>query len=325
MKRNVAKLTEKVKKTALSSDLDMVGIAPAEPFTGYRWETLSMRDPKLSMPGARSLVIVGVCDLNKLKKPDDTKLKGKIAWSYASGHEFNLEDELLPIKAALEGLGYRAQISPGGLANSTIPLKLAAKRAGLGWQGKNSLIITPEHGSWVSFGGLMTDAPLEFDAPSYESRCGKCRACMDACPTEAIQDPYIVNMSLCFDEILNTPGHIPNEMREKIGNRILSCDICQEVCPYNKKTLQKRMLTGNIAYEYELLKLLDMDERQFVRTFGSFNWSIDFITFKRNVLIALGNSGDRSAFKEVKKFMNHGDKILSDVSLWAQKRINHTE
>jgi epoxyqueuosine reductase QueG len=73
------------------------------------------------------------------------------------------------------------------------------------------------------------------------------------------------------------------------------------------------------------LKLLDMDERQFVRTFGSFNWSIDFITFKRNVLIALGNSGDRSVLKEVKKFMNHGDKILSDVSLWAQKRINHTE
>jgi len=315
------KLTEKVKKFALSSNFDMVGIAPAEPFAGYRWKTSSMRDPKLSMPEAKSLVIVGVCDLNKLKKSDDVGFKGKIARSYAAGHEFNLVDELFPLKKALEDLGYHTQISPGGIAESTIPLKLAATRAGLGWQGKHSLIITPDYGSWVTFGGLMSNAPLDYDTPCYKTKCGQCRACLDACPTEAIQEPYIVKMSACLDEILNTPGHISDDMKEKIGNRILSCDVCQEVCPHNARIQKKYKLSGNIPYECELSNLLKMDESQFERAFGQLNWSIDFITFKRNVLIALGNISDRSVLKAVKTSLIQGDEILGDVFQWVLRKL----
>lgn len=324
--RSFVILTEEVKRVAFSSGLDMVGISPAGPFTGYRWRTSKMRDPRISMPVAKSLVIVGVCDLKRLIKAEEFVLKGKIARSYAAGHEYNLVDELMPVKNALEDRGYQAQISPGGLAESTLPLKLAATRAGLGWQGKNSLVITPNYGSWVTFGGLITNAPLDYETPAYRTttRCGQCTACLDACPTGAIQEPYVVRMSACLDEILNTPGHIPDDVKEKIGNRILSCDICQEVCPYNTKTLKKYKLPGNTPYEYDLLNLLDMDESQFERAFGKLNWSIDLSTFKRNTLIALGNTGGRPALRSVKKFVTHGEEIIRDVSQWALNKINHS-
>jgi epoxyqueuosine reductase len=170
-------LTEKVKEVALLSGLDLVGIASADVFEGYRWGHLIMRNPKLSMPEVKSLVIVAVCDLKKLKEPQVTERKGKVARSYAVGHEYTLVDELSPIKELLEGYGHKAHISPNRLAQSMIPLKLAAVRAGLGWQGKHSVVITPEYGSWVTFGGLVTDAPLDMIAYIRQD-CGRCAACL---------------------------------------------------------------------------------------------------------------------------------------------------
>lgn len=162
------KLTERVKEVALSSALDLVGIASADSFEGYRWKDSIMRNPKLSMPEAKSLVVVGVCDLKKLRERQAVGLTGRVARSYAAGHEYCLVDELVPIEELLEDHGYQAQISPGSLAQSTIPLKLAAIRAGLGWQGKHSVVVTPEYGSWVTFGGLMTSAPLDYDMPLFD-------------------------------------------------------------------------------------------------------------------------------------------------------------
>lgn len=318
------KSTERLKEVALSSGLDLVGIASADSFEVYRWKDSVMRDPKLSMPEARFLVIVGVCDLKKLRESQAIGLTGRVARSYAAGHEYNLVDELIPIKEFLEDHGYQAQISPGSRALSTIPLKLAAVRAGLGWQGKHSLVITTQYGSWVTFGGLMTNAPLDYDLPLFNKNCGRCTACIDACPTGAIRTPYIVEMSVCLDEILNTPGYIPDDIKEKIGNRIISCDVCQEVCPYSIRILKKNMLTGKLPYEFDLLELLNLDERQFNIISGKLNWSININTFKRNVILALGNTGDKSVSKELDRFNVHKNKVIRNISNWALKKLHST-
>jgi len=233
-------------------------------------------------------------------------------------------DELLPIKRLLEDYGYQAYISPGSIASSSIPLKLAAVRAGLGIQGKHSVVITPEYGSWVSFGGLMTDAPLEYDKSLSDDICGKCNACIEACPMGAITAPYSVEMSACIDEILNTPGNIADDIKEKIGNRILSCDTCLEVCPHSKKTLNKMKLNGATPYEYELLELLNFEKKEFINKFSTLNWSIDFITFKRNVILALGNCGDSSIAKELEKYTAHENKVLRNTSQWALRKLRLT-
>ncbi|MFB0519493.1 MAG: epoxyqueuosine reductase [Acidobacteriota bacterium] len=316
------KLTEKVKEVGLSSGLDLVGIAPADSFEGYRWEDSVMRDPKLSMPEARSLVIVGVCDLKKLRAPQTIGLMGRVARSYAAGHEFDLVRELDPIKELLEAHGYQAHISPGSIAESTIPLKLAAVRAGLGWQGKHSVVITPEYGSWVTFGGLMTNAPLDYDTPLGDENCGRCTACIDACPMGAIQAPYIVEMSACIDDILNRPGHIPDEIKHKIGNRIISCDTCLEVCPHSAKVLKKTTFEGSLPYEFDCLELLNINEAQFNDIFGKLNWSIDIVTLKRNVILALGNSGDRLVWKELERYTLHESEVLQNMAQWALKKLH---
>ncbi len=290
-------LTQNIKELALKSDLDLVGFAPADPFEGYRWQDSVMRDPRLTMMDARSVVVVGVSELKFLR---ETKINGlicKVARSYAAGHEYNLVEDLNPIKHYLEEQGFKANISPGSIALSTIPLKLAAIRSDLGWQGKHSVVITKKFGSWVTFGGLITDAVLDYDTAMIHDGCGKCTRCMDACPTGAIKAPYIVDMSLCLDEILNTPGQIPDEIKSKIGNRILSCDTCLEVCPYSSKVLKRMPLAGSNPYRFDLLELANLNEQQFHERFGKLNWSIDFDTFKRNVLIAIGNETNKSSDK----------------------------
>ncbi len=315
-------LSEKIKKVALESGLDLVGITPADPFEGYRWKDSIMRDPRLTFPDARSLVVVGYCDLRTLKENGEIVLKGKVARSYAVGHEFSLIDELHPIKKVLEKHGYKVHISPGSMAQAAIPLKLAAVRAGLGLQGKHSVVITPEYGSWVTFGALMTNASLEYDEPLTDNICGKCTACIDACPMGAIKEPYIVDMSLCLDEILNTPGDIPDDTKEKIGHRILSCDNCLEVCPHSQKALKKALLQGIYPYEHNLLELLNYEQTEFEQMVNTLNWGLNFASFKRNVIIALGNSGDQSVAKELEKYTSHESEVLRETSQWALKKLN---
>jgi len=244
-----------------------------------------------------------------------------VARSYAVGHEYTLVDELSPIKELLEGYGHKAHISPNRLAQSMIPLKLAAVRAGLGWQGKHSVVITPEYGSWVTFGGLVTDAPLDHDRPISDKDCGRCTACLDNCPMGAIEAPYIVQMSTCLDRILDTPGPIADDIKDRIGNRIVSCDTCLEVCPHSAKILKKEKLMGSSPFEFDLLELLNLDEEQFRSIFGKLNWSMDFVTFKRNVILALGNSGDKSVSKDLERYTFHESEVLRDISNWALKKL----
>ena len=314
-------LTAQLKQFALVSGFDLVGIASAEPFDGYHWQDSVMRDPKLTMADARSTVVVGVSELKFLKESSVKEPTGHVARSYAAGHEYNLVDELIPLASFLEERGHKARISPGNIVESTIPMKLAAVRAGLGWQGKHSVIITPEFGSWATFGALLTDAPLSWDQPVIEKHCGDCTRCLDACPTGAIKTPYVVDMSLCLDEILNSKGCIPDDAKDKIGHRILSCDTCLEACPHSAKVLKRTTFNGSNPYRFPLLELLNLNEYAFKDLFGRRRWSIDLVHFKRNVIVGLGNSGDPSSIRTLKGYRENESAVLRDAAEWAVAKL----
>jgi len=306
---------------AKGSGLSLVGIAPAEPFAGYRWNHSLMRDPKQSIATAKSVIIAGVCEFDSLQETTIENLTGRFARSYAAGHEYNLVDELIPIKELLVKKGYKAEISPARIETSILPLKLAAVRAGLGWQGKHSVVITKEYGSWVTFGGIITDAPLDYDTTSTYNGCGKCTKCLDACPVGAIKEPYIVDMSLCLDLILETPGHITDELKLKIGNRVVSCDTCLEICPFNARVLKKIPLSGSNPFEFDLIELLNLNEDGFHEKFDKLKWGIDWLTFKRNVIIALGNTGGSSIIKYLSNYRKHFNPVVAETAEWAIQQI----
>jgi epoxyqueuosine reductase len=314
-------LSDQIRNVAKGSGLSLVGIAPAEPFEGFRWIHSLMRDPGLTICDAKSVILAGVCELSILQETAIGNLTGRFARSYAAGHEYNLVDELVPIKELLIKEGYKAEISPDRIETSTLPLKLAAVRAGLGWQGKHSVVITKEFGSWVTFGGIITDALLDYDTPLNYDGCGKCTKCMDACPVGAIKEPYIADMSLCLDMVLEVPGHIEDKIKLKIGNRVVSCDTCLEVCPFNSRILKKLPLSGSNPFEFNLIELLNLGEDEFHEKFDRLNWSIEWLTFKRNVLIALGNTGDSKVLKHLSDYKKHSDPVVAESAEWAIHQI----
>jgi epoxyqueuosine reductase len=281
-------LSDQIRNVGDRSGFILFGIAPAEPFEGYRWNQSLIRDPRLTISDAKSVILVDVCELSILRETTIGNLTGRFARSYAAGHEFNLVDELIPIKELLVKKGYKAEISPERIETSTLPLKLAAVRAGLGWQGKHSVVITKEYGSWVTFGGIITDAPLDFDAPLTYNGCGKCTKCIDACP---------------------------------LGNRVVSCDTCLEICPFNARILKKLPLSGSNPYEFDLIELLNLNEDGFHEKFDKLNWGIDWLTFKRNVIIALGNTGDSTDIKHLSKYQKHSDHVVAETAEWAIQQI----
>jgi epoxyqueuosine reductase len=212
---------------------------------------------------------------------------------------------------------------------SRVPLKMAAVRAGIGWQGKNSLILTEKSGSWITLSSLVVDAELESDDPSSKS-CGSCQACQRACPTQAIVGPGVINVNRCIDYLTCSSGSIPEELRSNIGNRLISCDRCQEVCPNNKPVKNQRKNIPQLNREFRhspaLLPLLNISEENFRRNYSD----CDFISprreyLQRNVIIALGNVGDPVAIPVLKRFQKGAKPLLEEHATWALDRLHYRE
>jgi epoxyqueuosine reductase len=173
--------------------------------------------------------------------------------------------------------------------------KALAEKAGLGWIGKNTLLMSRDAGSWFFLGEIFTDIPLTLDAPEISSHCGSCTACMDVCPTDAFVAPYQLDATRCISYLtIEHSGAIPLELRKKIGNRIFGCDDCQIFCPWNK--------FANISSEPDfsprhkldsptLLTLFEWSEETFLKnTEGSAIRRTGYQGWTRNIAIALGNA-----------------------------------
>jgi epoxyqueuosine reductase len=203
--------------------------------------------------------------------------------------------------------------------------KPLAAAAGLGWQGKHTNLVSREHGSWLFLGSMFTTADLNIDA-SEADHCGSCRACLDACPTAAFPAPYQIDARRCISYLtIEHKGPIDPEFRPRIGNRIYGCDDCLAACPWNKfanEASEMKLKAREDLKEPSIVFLLTLDDPTF-RTFfsGSPVKRIGRDRFIRNVLIAAGNSGDRSLIEQCRALTADASPVVRGMAVWALSRL----
>jgi epoxyqueuosine reductase len=199
--------------------------------------------------------------------------------------------------------------------------------AGLGWQGKHTNLVSREHGSWLFLGAIYTSLELPIDAPG-EDRCGSCRACQQACPTDAFPEPYRLDAGRCVSYLtIEHKGPIPEEFREAIGNRIYGCDDCLAVCPWNKFAAQASAMQAFLPRAElvapRLAELLALDDAGFRALFaGSPIKRIGRNRFVRNCLVAAGNSGDAALVAQVEALRGDPDPVVAEAADWAAGRLS---
>ena len=278
-------------------------------------------------PEAKSVVALGV---NYGPDEDPRAVleeRGRGAVSvYARGRDYH---DL--VKKRLKALGrWIAANWPGELKVfvDTAPVmeKPLAQAAGLGWQGKHTNLVSPEFGSWLFLGEIYLSIALAPDAPG-EDRCGTCRRCLDACPTNAFPAPYRIDARRCVSYLtIEHKGQIPEELRPLIGNRIYGCDDCLAACPWNKfarPTAHPELHARDGLSAPELAELARLDDAAFRTRFsGSPIKRIGRDRFVRNVLVAIGNSGDPWLVAEAARLRDDASPLVREMAEWAIKRFD---
>ena len=234
------------------------------------------------------------------------------------------------IKGRLKEIAGRIVARTGGDVKvfvDTAPVmeKPLAEAAGIGWQGKHSNLVSREFGSWLFLGSIFTTAEIEPDT-AEEDHCGSCRACLDACPTDAFPAPYRLDARRCISYLtIENKGPIPHEFREAIGNRIYGCDDCLAACPWNKfarQASEAKLAARDDLREPKLAELLALDDAAFRTLFsGSPVKRIGRDRFLRNVLIAAGNSGDSSLVAPCRTLLDDASPLVRGAAVWALSRL----
>jgi epoxyqueuosine reductase len=245
---------------------------------------------------------------------------------YAQGDDYH---EL--IKPRLKGLGRWLVENAGGdikVFVDTAPVmeKPLAEAAGLGWQGKHTNLVSREHGSWLFLGAIFTTLELPPDRPD-DDHCGTCRACLDICPTGAFPAPYRLDARRCISYLsIEHKGPIPRELRPLMGNRIYGCDDCLAVCPWNKfaRAGREAKLAARAALRAPpLAELAGLDDAGFRALFTkSAVKRIGRARFLRNVLIAIGNSGDPTLASAAERLLADASPLVRGAAVWALGRLD---
>jgi epoxyqueuosine reductase len=339
-----------IRAKALDLGFDLVGIAPAIPPPGvdaYRaWldrgyhgemgylarpDRIERREnPAAVLPGVRSVVCVGL-DYYPGPPADHPRRvapRGAIS-NYAWGADYH---ELMTSR--LEQLaGFAGDSIPGTGAHrvyvDTGPVleRGYAAAAGLGFIGKNTCLIHPRMGSWLFLGELLLDVELEPTPPSTDVGCGSCRRCLDACPTGALVAPYVLDARRCISYLtIERKGAIPRDLRAEMGNRIFGCDVCQEVCPFQR--FARRTREGTFLAETpdratpSLLDLVGLNEEAFRRRYeGSPILRIGRARLLRNAVVAMGNQGDERALPALADALADCEPLVRGHAAWALGRI----
>jgi epoxyqueuosine reductase len=284
------------------------------------------RDPRAMWPQARSAIVLG---MNYGPKADPLEVlarKDVAAISvYAQNRDYHdvLKGRLKHLAQKVASLA-AAQVK---VFVDTAPLmeKPLAAQAGVGWQGKHTNLVSREFGSWLFLGVILTDAELEPDAPEGD-HCGNCRACLDICPTDAFPAPYRLDARRCISYLtIEHKGPVPAQFRKAMGNRIYGCDDCLAVCPWNKfaSLAREAKLTARADLAAPRLEdLAALDDAAFRQRFsGSPVKRIGRNRFIRNVLIAIGNSGDRYLFASARMHLSDPDPLVRGAAVWAISRL----
>jgi epoxyqueuosine reductase len=282
--------------------------------------------PQSLWPSARSVIVLGLS-----YSPEDdplaiTKKRNKGAISvYARNRDYHDV-----IKGRLKHLAqflvsrFACQVK---VFVDTAPVmeKPLAQSSGLGWQGKHTNVVSKSHGSWLFLGEIYTDMELEPDESSSD-HCGSCSRCLDICPTKAFPAPYKLDATRCISYLtIEHKGQIPKDLRRAIGNRIYGCDDCLAVCPWNKfaQPTSHEQLRGQAALTApNLADLVVLDDRSFRKTFaGSPIKRIGRNRFVRNVLIAIGNSGDGTLGLAAEALRHDQDPVVAEAAEWACEQL----
>jgi len=203
--------------------------------------------------------------------------------------------------------------------------KPLAEAAGLGWQGKHTVLVSRDFGSWLFLGAIFTSAELPVDEP-HDENCGRCTRCLDICPTKAFPAPFQLDSRRCLAYLtVEHKGPIPREFRAPMGNRIYGCDDCLAVCPWNKFASVSREAKLRARADLErpaLADLVQLEDEQFRALFaGSPVKRIGLARFLRNVLIAVGNSGDEAMVPLVEARLGADDPLVRGAAIWALRRL----
>ena len=298
---------------------------------GWLAETAERRgSPAALWPEVRSVVMLGMNygpDVDPLATLADRP--GATISVYARNRDYH---DL--IKGALKRIAGRFAARAGADVKvfvDTAPVmeKPLAEAAGLGWQGKHTNLVSRELGSWLFLGAILTDAQLPADTPE-RSHCGSCRACLDICPTGAFPAPYQLDARRCISYLtIEHAGPIPRELRPLMGNRIFGCDDCLAVCPWNKfaaAAKEAKLQARADLIAPRLADLVRLDDAAFRRMFsGSPVKRIGRGRFVRNVLIAIGNSGDAGLAEEAMRLLDDPDPQVRGAAVWALRRLDPAE
>jgi epoxyqueuosine reductase len=281
-------------------------------------------DPSVYDPGAKSVVCVAQ---NYYSGPrPSTGPTDAVVSRYAWGSDYHdiLKERLGGLRDFIESRGTRARVC---VDTSAVLEKLWARQAGLGWQGKHTNLISKSLSSWFFLGEILVDAELEPDAPFQDDHCGTCTACIDVCPTRAIVAPYVLDARKCISYLtIEHRGPIPIELRPLMGNLVFGCDLCLDVCPWNKYA----QVTKDPAFQPrpdlsapKLVEFLGMTDAEFRARFkGSPILRAKRRGFLRNVCVALGNSGDASVIPALQqKALTDPDELVREHAAWAIEQL----
>lgn len=344
-------LTERVKALALAVGFDLVGVASPEPGAdterlrpwlahGYDGEMhyIGRRveervDPRRVMDGTRSVVALGF-----VYAPADAEAEGapprlRVA-RYAGGDDYHdvMVERVRAFEDGLEALAERAVATRGYVDTGPVLERTMAARAGLGWIGKNTCLIHPRLGSYVFLGAVLCDLALAPDAPEPD-HCGSCRACLDACPTDAFPEPYVLDATRCISyTTIEQRGAIPEELRAAHGEWGFGCDICQEVCPWNTRSrreipddplgLRARIATRPEWRDPALAWVLSLDEEAWrAATRRTALKRAKHRGLLRNALVVAGNSGSAELLPLVERHVASDDALVAEHARWARAQL----
>jgi epoxyqueuosine reductase len=344
-------LTKLIKSAAADAGFALCGIAPVREFpelarfpewiaSGHagemkylesRNETGELRRASFQsvFPWGHSVI---VCAINyNTAHPYSTEVNtpgrgwiSRYAWSREDYHDSVLR-RLCEVEIKLKDIAGQAIETRSYVDTGPIVERVYAKYAGVGWLGKNTCLINQKIGSWLFLGVIVTSLELTPDLPAPD-RCGTCTRCIDACPTQAFIAPHQLDSNKCISYLtIEKRGSIPEKLRTGMGHQVFGCDICQDVCPWNRKApasdkaeFQPREGLVNPALDW----LAEISEEEFREKFrGSPIKRTKRNGLRRNALIAIGNTKDRSLLPVVDRAINDPDATISDAARWAREQI----
>jgi epoxyqueuosine reductase len=271
--------------------------------------------PETLLPRARTVVSAALCYY--AEPPEQPAGSGRLpryTWTHAYAE---LREKLDALGRALGG-EYRVLVDENDHVD-----REAAARAGVGFYGKNTLLITRRHGSWVVLGTLVTEAELAATEP-LGTDCGECRLCIDACPTDALREPGVLDANRCLSYWTQSRAPVPVEYRAALEDRVYGCDICQDVCPWNRG-VEKRRRAAAVPGAEPFVSLVDWleasDEDLRVRYDRLYVPRNDPRYLRRNALIAAGNAGGGNERRSVSAYAESDDPLLREHAVWALARI----